>query len=344
MNSPINIGINGSGRIGKCIIRALYELNYRDTIQIKAINSTANDLSYCLKYDSIHGTSDLEFSEENQHLKINSDNYSDEIKIFKTRSPAEINWSDCGVDVVMDCTGSLKEKSDALQHIEKGKAKKVIISSPCKHADATIVYGVNEHILDVKNHQIISASSCTTNALAPIIKILAQEIGLLYGSATTIHSYTNDQKILDGNHKDPRRSRACNLSIIPTSSGAAKSISEIIPEMKDKISVSTLRVPTPNVSIIDFSFLISNETSVTDINETMKNASQTYMKNIFDTSDKKLVSIDFNHNKYSSILDLTQTNVIDGRFCKVASWYDNEWAFSCRMLDIACLIKKKLSA
>ena len=334
----INLGINGLGRIGKCVFRAVYELGLSSDFKITALNSTSKDSAHSIKYDSVHGVFPFDIKQLDSNIITvdHKDGRLDKIQVYNTRDPSSIPWSQNDVDIVLECTGSLNSKEKAKAHIDYGRAKKVIVSAPCKDADATIVYGVNNHNLE-REHLIISAASCTTNALAPLIQVLVNNLGFVQGHATTVHAYTNDQKVLDGSHKDPRRSRACNLSMIPTTSGAAKLISKIIPYTENKLDVCTIRVPIPNVSLIDMSFITQCKTSIEDINNKFASAASSDMKNIIDISKQKLVSIDFNHTQPSCILDINETRVIDQKFCRIAAWYDNEWAFSIRMLDLAKL-------
>lgn len=335
----INLAINGLGRIGRCIIRAVFE-SKRTDINIVAINGTASieDYVLLLKYDSIHGKFNESVEIDGDHLVISSK----KIKLFSERNIDSIPWESTNADVVLECTGRYKNKADASKHL-KGNVKKVIISAPSKDADATIVCGVNDYVLK-KSHNIISIGSCTTNALAPILKPLHESIGIESAYMTTIHSYTNDQNILDNRHSDIRRARACSLSMIPTSTGAAKAIGEVIPELNGKILGSAVRVPTPNVSMVDLSFQATRKTSVREINDLMLSYSNNKLKGILEYCKHKLVSVDFIHNPHSSIFDPFETHVLNGNFARVVSWYDNEWGFSNRMLDVAAKsLSKSLS-
>ena len=330
----INIGINGFGRIGRLILRAILE-NYKNKINVVAINDLGSIEinAHLIKYDSTHGIINEEINTSKDGFKLGDQN----IKVFAERDPANIPWGNVGADVVLECTGIFLEKSSAEKHIKAG-AKKVIISAPGKEVDFTIVQGVNSKELK-KDHHIISNGSCTTNCLAPVALVLEKTFGINYGYMTTIHSYTGDQKLLDTLHKDLRRARSTEGAMIPTSTGAAKAMSLVLPSLKGKLDGTAIRVPTPNVSLIDFT-LVTEKNNVTpeDINEAMTKAAKGELKGILDVNQKPLVSKDFNHNPHSSIFDVTQTQVIKGKFSRVLSWYDNEWGFSNRMCDTAIQI------
>ena len=331
----VKIGINGFGRIGRLILRALLE-NYKDKIQVVAINDLGSieTNAHLIKYDSTHGTL-------NHDVKTSKDGFeisNQKIKVFAEKDPAKIPWGNVGADVVLECTGIFLDKSSAQNHI-KGGAKKVIISAPAKEVDFTIVQGVNSKELK-KDHNIISNGSCTTNCLAPVAMVLENNFGIEYGYMTTIHSYTGDQKLLDTLHKDLRRARSTEGSMIPTSTGAAKALSLVLPSLKGKLDGTAIRVPTPNVSLIDFTVVTKKEVSADTINDAMSKASQNSLKGILGINKKPLVSKDFNHDPHSSIFDVTQTQVIKGKFSRVLSWYDNEWGFSNRMCDTAIQISK----
>ena len=331
----IKIGINGLGRIGRMIIRSIVETNNKK-IEIKQINNRT-DLKNCsqlLKYDSVHGKFNAEIKCNEKYLFINKKkiSYSRETELSK------INWKKNNVDIVLECTGKNNSKEKSFQHIKNG-AKKVIVSAPCKNADKTIVYGVNHKSIK-KNDLVISAASCTTNCLAPVAYVLNQKFKIEKGFMTTIHSYTTDQRLLDNSHKDQRRARSAGQSIVPTSTGASKALAEIIPELKGKIEGVAMRVPTPNVSLVDLVFNSSKNLSVNQINDSFKEASKKNLKNILDATEEKLVSIDFNHNSNSAIVDLSLTNVVGNKMGKVSAWYDNEWGFASRMIDIAEYIHK----
>ena len=331
----IKIGINGLGRIGRMVIRSIIETNNKK-IEIKHINNRT-DLKNCgqlLKYDSVHGKFNAEIKCNEKYLFINKKkiSYSRETELSK------INWKKNNVDIVLECTGKYNSKEKSFQHIKNG-AKKVIVSAPCKNADKTIVYGVNHKSIK-KNDLVISAASCTTNCLAPVAYVLNQKFKIEKGFMTTIHSYTTDQRLLDNSHKDQRRARSAGQSIVPTSTGASKALAEIIPELKGKIEGVAMRVPTPNVSLVDLVFNSSKNLSVNQINDSFKEASKKNLKNILDATEEKLVSIDFNHNSNSAIVDLSLTNVVGNKMGKVSAWYDNEWGFASRMIDIAEYIHK----
>jgi glyceraldehyde 3-phosphate dehydrogenase len=329
------IGINGFGRIGRLILRALLE-NYKDKIQVVAINDLGSieTNAHLIKYDSTHGTL-------NHDVKTSKDGFeisNQKIKVFAEKDPGKISWGKVGADVVLECTGIFLDKSSSQNHIKAG-AKKVIISAPAKEVDFTIVQGVNSNELK-KNHNVISNGSCTTNCLAPVAMVLENNFGIEYGYMTTIHSYTGDQKLLDTLHKDLRRARSTEGSMIPTSTGAAKALSLVLPSLKGKLDGTAIRVPTPNVSLIDFTVVTKKEVSSDIINDAMLKASKNSLKGILGINTKPLVSKDFNHDAHSSIFDVTQTQVIKGKFSRVLSWYDNEWGFSNRMCDTAIQISK----
>tara|TARA_B100000242_G_scaffold43250_1_gene25738 strand:- start:318 stop:1322 length:1005 start_codon:yes stop_codon:yes gene_type:complete len=331
----INIGINGFGRIGRLILRAILE-NYRNEIKVVAINDLGSieTNAHLIKYDSTHGIIKEEINTSNEGFKLGDQ----EIKVFAEKDPANIPWAKVGADVVLECTGIFLDKSSAEKHI-KGGAKKVIISAPGKEVDFTIVQGVNSKDLK-KEHNIISNGSCTTNCLAPVAMVLEKTFGINYGYMTTIHSYTGDQKLLDTLHKDLRRARSTEGAMIPTSTGAAKAMSLVLPSLKGKLDGTAIRVPTPNVSLIDFTLVTEKNVTSESINEAMTKAAKGELKGILDVNQKPLVSKDFNHNPHSSIFDVTQTQVIKGKFSRVLSWYDNEWGFSNRMCDTALQIAK----
>ena len=326
----INVGINGMGRIGRMVIRAIIE-SKNENIKIKHINNRSNSEASCglIKYDSVHGkfNADLDFDES--HLIINKDKitFTQESKI------EDIKWKKFDVDYVFECTGKFNSKEKLMAHINNG-AKKVIVSAPCKNADKTIVFGVNEDVL-TKNDQIISAASCTTNCLAPVANVLHKSFEIEKGFMTTIHAFTSDQRILDNSHKDPRRARSASQSIVPTSTGASKAIGEIIPSLKGKLEGVAMRVPTPNVSLVELVFCTTKEIDKDKINEAFKEVSNNQFKKVIEITSEKLVSIDFNHNSASAILDCSLTSVVGKNMGKISAWYDNEWGFSNRMCDIA---------
>ena len=330
------IAINGLGRIGRCILRAFFEYNFAAKgLEIVAVNGPAdvNQHIHLLKYDSSHGVF-------NKDVKAIGEDVIDidgtKIRLFRERDVSNINWAECGVDIVLECTGAFVSRSQASLHLKSG-AKKVIISAPAKEKDVkTIVYGVNHDILS-KDDNVISIGSCTTNCLAPIAKVINDEFGIVNGFITTIHSYTGDQNVLDGSHSkgDMRRARSCGASMVPTSTGAAKAIGLVIPSLEGKMDGLAVRVPTQNVSLVDLSVNISKPADVKAINQAIKYASETSLKNVLGYQTLPLVSIDFNHDPRSSIFDSLETKMLGLNFVKVMSWYDNEWAFSVRMLDVA---------
>ncbi len=331
----IKIGINGLGRIGRMIIRSLIE-NKNKNIEIKHINNRSNSetSSLLLKYDSVHGKFKTNINYKEKNLIINKK----KISFSQKTELSKINWKKHGVDIVLECTGKFNSKEKCIQHIKNG-AKKVIVSAPCKGADKTIVYGVNHKSIN-KDDLIISASSCTTNCLAPLTSVINKVFEIEKGFMTTIHSYTADQRLLDNSHKDPRRARAAGQSIVPTSTGASKALGEIIPELQGKIEGIAMRVPTPNVSLVDFIFYSRNKLSVKKINASFIKASNKELKNVLDTTNEKLVSVDFNHNSNSAIVDLSLTSVVGDNMGKVSAWYDNEWGFASRMNDLVEYIHK----
>ena len=331
----VKIGINGFGRIGRLILRALLE-NYGDKIKVVAINDLGSieTNAHLIKYDSTHGTLNYDIKTSKDGFEISNQ----KIKVFAEKDPAKIPWGKVGVDVVLECTGRFLDKLSTQNHV-KGGAKKVIISAPAKEVDFTIVQGVNSKELK-KDHNIISNGSCTTNCLAPVAMVLENNFGIEYGYMTTIHSYTGDQKLLDTLHKDLRRARSTEGAMIPTSTGAAKALSLVLPSLKGKLDGTAIRVPTPNVSLIDFTVVTKKEVSADTINDAMTKAAQNSLKGILGINKKPLVSKDFNHDPHSSIFDVTQTQVIKGKFSRVLSWYDNEWGFSNRMCDTAIQISK----
>ena len=324
----IKVGINGLGRIGRMIIRSIIEKGNKN-IEIKHINNRTSSeaSSTLLKYDSIHGKFNAEINFDEKHLIINKN----KITFSQETNLNNINWKKYGVDYVFECTGKFNSKDKLEPHLKNG-AKKVIVSAPCKNADKTIVFGVNELELK-KNDQIISAASCTTNCLAPVAFVLNENFEIEKGFMTTIHAFTSDQRILDNSHKDPRRARSASQSIVPTSTGASKTIGEIIPSLKGKLEGVAMRVPTPNVSLIELVFCTKKDLSVKKINSVFQSFSK--KNKILEFTKEKLVSIDFNHNPASSIVDGSLTNVIGKNMGKISAWYDNEWGFSNRMCDIA---------
>ena len=329
----VKVGINGMGRIGRMIVRSIIE-NKNKNIEIKYINNRTNSetCSSLLKYDSIHGKFNAEIDFDENHIIINKD----KILFGQETDLNNINWKKYGVDYVLECTGKFNSKEKLLTHINNG-AKRVIVSAPCKDADKTIVYGVNETELK-KEDKIISAASCTTNCLAPVAHVLNENFEIEKGFMTTIHSFTSDQRILDNSHKDPRRARSASQSIVPTSTGASKAIGEIIPSLKGKLEGVAMRVPTPNVSLIELVFCTKKDITIDKINLAFQNFSK--KNKILETTKEKLVSIDFNHNPASSIVDESLTKVVSKNMGKISAWYDNEWGFSNRMCDIVEYLHK----
>ena len=331
----LKVGINGMGRIGRMVIRAIIESQNKN-IEIKHINNRSNAESSCtlIKYDSVHGKFNAELEFDEKHLIINKN----KITFSQYSNIEDINWKSYGVDYVFECTGKFNSKEKLLAHLKNG-AKKVIVSAPCKDADKTIVFGVNENIL-TNDDQIISAASCTTNCLAPVANVLNNDFEIEKGFMTTIHAFTSDQRILDNSHKDPRRARSASQSIVPTSTGASKAIGEIIPALKGKLEGVAMRVPTPNVSLIELVFCTKKEINKEIINTAFANAVKKQTKKVLEATSEKLVSIDFNHNSASAIVDLSLTNVVGKNMGKISAWYDNEWGFSNRMCDIAEYLHK----
>jgi glyceraldehyde 3-phosphate dehydrogenase len=328
----IRVAINGLGRIGRCVARAIFEIAEYADIELVAVNGSApaETQQHLLKYDSIHGRFSKSVEIGENCLIIDGK----KVKLIAERDPKKLPWKELNIDVVFECTGAFTKFDDASQHITAG-AKKVLISAPAKEDSVkTIVYGVNDDKLS-GDDKVISIGSCTTNCLAPVVKILNDAIGIEKGFMTTIHAYTNDQNVVDNAHKDLRRARACAMSMIPTSTGAAKAIGLVIPELKGKLDGGAVRVPTANVSMVDLNFIAKRETSAAEINEIMKKGAVGKMAKVLQIVEEPLVSIDFNHTVYSSCFDSMQTKVLGGNFVKVAAWYDNEWAFSLRMIDIA---------
>jgi glyceraldehyde 3-phosphate dehydrogenase len=326
---PIKVAINGYGRIGRNIMRAVHEYGWKDRIEIVAINDLgdADTNAHLTQFDTAHGRFAGEVSVDGGDLLVNGDR----VKVFAERDPSKLPWSDLGVDVVYECTGLFRSKDTAGAHIAAG-ASKVIISAPGQNVDNTIVYGVNDDSLK-SSDQVISNASCTTNCLAPLAKVLHESIGIESGLMTTIHAYTNDQVLTDVFHKDLRRARSATMSQIPTKTGAAAAVGLVLPELNGKLDGFSMRVPTINVSVVDLTFTASRATSVEEVNSLVKSASEGSLAGVLGYNDRPLVSVDFNHDPRSSIFDAGLTRVMDGKLVKALSWYDNEWGFSCRMLD-----------
>jgi len=326
----LRVGINGFGRIGRLILRAIVESG-RDDVKVVGINDlgSVEMNAHLLKYDSIHGTLDADIDIDEDSMDVGTG----PIKVSAERDPANLPWNDLDVDIAFECTGLFTDRESASKHLDAGAAK-VLISAPAKEVDMTVVYGVNHDKLET-HHTVVSNASCTTNCLAPVADILNKAVGIEKGFMTTIHSYTGDQRPLDTLHSDARRARACAVSLIPAGTGAAKAVGLVLPELLGKLDGTAIRVPTPNVSLIDLTFTAGRETTVEEINAAMKEAADGPLNGILDYVTAELVSVDFNHNPASSSFDSTQTEVIEGNFVRVLSWYDNEWGFSNRMPDTA---------
>ncbi|MCB0368749.1 MAG: type I glyceraldehyde-3-phosphate dehydrogenase [Bdellovibrionales bacterium] len=333
MSGKIRVGINGFGRIGRVLFRAGFE-----ELDIVAVNSLdkVKGAAHLLKYDSTHGQFKAEVTHNEKDFFVNGK----QVKYVSHKNPAEIPWKELGVDVVLECTGALKNREDYQKHIQAG-AKKVFISAPAEGVDLTVVYGVNHSEYDSGKHQFISNASCTTNCLAPLAKVIHENFKVENGTMTTIHSYTNDQRILDATHKDLRRARSAALSMIPTTTGAAKAVGKVLPDLKGKVDGLSIRVPTPNVSLVDFTFVAQKELSIDAINEALRKASQGELKGVLACEENELVSVDFNGNPYSSIVDVKSTMVVGPKMAKVLSWYDNETGFSYRMVDFIKYMAEK---
>ena len=331
----IKIGINGMGRIGRMILRSIYE-NHKGKITIKHINNRSSPeiCANLLKHDSVHGNLNSKVNFGGNFIKINKE----KISYTQHTEIDDIKWKKYNVDFVFECTGKFNSKNKLLPHLKNG-AKKVIVSAPCEAADKTIVFGINHNTIR-KNDKVISAASCTTNCLAPVADVINKNFTIINGFMTTIHAFTSDQRILDNSHKDPRRARSASQSIVPTSTGASKAIGEIIPSLKGKLEGVAMRVPTPNVSLVEFIFNVKKNISIKKLNNSLLSASKNNLKHILDFTNEKLVSIDFNHNSASAIIDASLTNVIGSKMGKISAWYDNEWGFSNRMCDIAKYLSK----
>ena len=323
----IKVGINGFGRIGRCFFR----IAYNSDVEVVAVNDVvdAPTLAYLIKHDSVHGTWAFDVKAEGDYLVVGNK----KVKVLSAKEPGLLPWKDLGVDIAIESTGKFTKRAEVEAHLKAG-AKKVIISAPGKEVDLTIVIGVNDKMYDKQKHNIISNASCTTNCLAPVVKVLDDNFKLKRGLMTTIHSYTNDQRILDLPHKDLRRARAAALSMIPTSTGAAKAVGEVLPHLKGKLTGISIRVPTPNVSVVDFVAEVEKGTTVEEVNAAMKKAAEGELKGILDYTEEELVSIDFNGTKVSSTLDAKNTFVMEKTMVKVLSWYDNEWGYSNRLFDL----------
>ncbi len=334
---PVKVAISGFGRIGRNVLRAIAEAGRKD-VQVVAINDLfpAQDNAHLFRYDSVHGRFPGSVKLEGDVMDVGTG----PIKVLMERDPKKLPWKQLGVDIVMECTGIFTDREKAAMHLEAG-AKRVLVSAPSKGADLTVVYGVNHDKLKGE-HTIVSNASCTTNCLAPVAKVLNELCGIKSGFMTTIHAYTNDQNVLDQAHKDPRRARAAALNMIPTSTGAASAVGLVLPELKGKLDGTAIRVPTPNVSLVDLKFIPGRETTVEEINKAMQHAAAKELKGILGVTSEPLVSSDFNHNPASSTFDLTGTQIVDGKLVRVMTWYDNEWGFSNRMSDTAVAMAKFL--
>lgn len=333
----VKVAINGFGRIGRNVVRAIHESGRKD-IEVVAINDLGpvETNAHLLRYDSVHGRFPGEVAVEGDTIRIGSDAF----KVFAERDPSKLPWGDLGVDVVMECTGIFTSKEKASAHLQGG-AKRVLVSAPADNADLTVVYGVN-HDKITKDHIVLSNASCTTNCLAPVAKVLHEAFGIVRGFMTTIHSYTGDQPTLDTMHKDLYRARAAAMSMIPTSTGAARAVGLVLPELKGKLDGVAIRVPTPNVSVVDFKFVPARKVTAEEVNNAIIAAAEGPLKGILGYIKEPLVSIDMNHNPASSTFALDQTKIIEGELVRVMSWYDNEWGFSNRMSDVAVAIGKTL--
>lgn len=334
----IRVGINGFGRIGRMIARATFEKKYRNRICVVGINDlgSVETNTRLLNHDSVHGRFHQKAFAQDGEMWVRG-SHGPKIAVTAERNPARLPWDELEVDVVLECTGVLASRHKAAAHLDAG-ARKVLISAPAGKADLTVVYGVNDDRLEA-SHEVVSNASCTTNCLAPVAKALNDAIGIERGFMTTVHSYTGDQPVLDTLHKDPRRARAAAGSMIPTSTGAARAVGLVLPELKGRLDGTAIRVPTPNVSLIDFTFSAARRTSVAEINETLRDASMNRaFKQVLNFSDEPLVSADYNHDPASATVDSLETQVVGGRLGRVLAWYDNEWGFSNRMLDVAALL------
>ena len=328
----LRVGINGFGRIGRNIMRAALGHSDVDFVAVNDLTNAAT-LAHLLKYDSVLGNLAADVKPTDDGIAVDGDGF----KVLSMRDPAQLPWKDLGVDVVFESTGLFTGRDSAAKHISAG-AKKVIVTAPAKNPDVTVVLGVNEQTYDPAKHQIISNASCTTNCLAPLVKVLHEQFGLRKGWMTTVHSYTNDQQLLDLPHKDLRRARAAGMSIIPTTTGAASAVGEVLPELKGRLDGFALRVPTPNVSLVDLNAVVDRKTSAEEVNAALRAAAEGPLKGILEYSEAELVSIDFRGNPRSSIVDAAYTKVMDGDFVKVMSWYDNEWGYANRCVDLLRLL------
>ncbi len=331
----LKIGINGFGRIGRNLLRAFFKDPDLDFVAVNDITDSKT-LAHLLKYDSVLGILEADIKSSEEAIIVNDK----KIKVLSEKDPSNLPWKDLGISIVVESTGLFRKRQDAIKHIEHGGAEKVIISAPATEPDVTLVLGVNEDVYDPEKHNIISNASCTTNCLAPVTKILHQEFGIEKAFMTTIHSYTSDQRILDQPHKDLRRARAAALAQIPTTTGAAKAVGIVIPELKGKIDGIAIRIPTPNVSLVDLVALLKKNVSAEEVNESFRNASQGKLKGILQYTEEPLVSVDFMANPHSAIVDGQFTRITDDNLVKVLAWYDNEWGYSCRLGDLIKYISR----
>lgn len=331
----LKVAINGFGRIGRLVARAILE-SKRDDIEIVAINDPGGNFFPLLKYDSVHGRAPFTVERDGEDAMILD---GKRIRRFRNRNPENLHWGEEDVDILMECTGKFNDREGSERHLASG-AKKVLISAPAKNEDLTVVYGVNHNLLKAE-HKIVSNASCTTNCLAPLAYALNETVGIEKGFMTTIHAYTGDQNIVDASHKDPYRARAAAINMIPTSTGAAKAVGLVLPELDGKLDGVSIRVPTPNVSLVDLTFLPSKPVSVEDVNAAVTSYAHGKLKGVLAVYDDPCVSGDFNHDPHSSIFSLNGTRVVDGDFVRVMAWYDNEWGFSCRMIDTALEMHSK---
>lgn len=331
----VKVGINGFGRIGRNVLRTALGDSDIDFVAVNDLTDTKT-LAHLLKYDSVMGNLQQDISSTENSITVDGD----EFRVFSERDPEKIPWGEVGAEIVIEATGLFRDKATAGKHL-RDTVKKVIISAPGKDPDVTVVLGVNEDDYDADNHDIISNASCTTNCLAPVAKVIHENFGIVNAMMTTIHSYTNDQQLLDLPHKDLRRARAAGLSMIPTSTGAAKAVALVIPELEGKFDGISVRVPTPNVSLVDVVINVDKETSTEEVNQTLKDAANNELKGILEFSEEPLVSMDFKGNPHSSIVDADNTSVMDAKTIKILSWYDNEWGYSCRVRDLVKYIADK---
>ena len=335
----VRVAITGFGRIGRLALRAVYEGQRSGDVEVVAINdsSTPETNAHLLKYDSVHGRFPGDITVGDDWIDCGFG----KIQKVSNRDPSQLPWGDLGVDIVLECTGKFNSKAESMAHIAQSGAKRVLVSAPAKNADKTIVYGVNHHTLTADDI-VVSNASCTTNGLAPVAKVVNDAVGIERGHVTTIHAYTGDQPTLDRNHKDLHRARAAAMSMIPTTTGAAKAVGDVLPELKGKLDGAAVRVPTPNVSLIDMVVSTARDTSADEINAAIRAAADGPMKGILGYDSIPLVSIDYNHDPRSSICAIDKTNVIGGRLARVMTWYDNEWGFACRMIDTAAAMGRFL--